>query len=570
MVKLGSVLAPIDRSEAPQPGTTYRLFGVKWWGEGVYEREAVDGSGTKYAKLARIETNDIVINKIWVRHGSVAVVPAHLSGSYGGNEFPTFVPDQTRLDPRWIHWISKLPLFWKLCEEKSFGSSGKNRIRPEKFLEIEIPLPPLDEQRRIVAHIDALAARIAEARELRQRALEERKAFIYAQARRTIEQLPIASTSLHHWTDGTREGIQTGPFGAQLGSDDFIETGYPVITIGNVQYNGLRLDGLKFVSNEKAQQLHRYMAHTGDILFARMGTVGRCCVVPPEADGWIFNYHIIRVAPDHARVDPRYLHWIIQASPDIEVYLNENIRGATRQGVNTKIVSNLPCRVPILDEQRRIVASLDSLQGQIELLSGLQTESGAELDALLPSVLDRAFKGELVIEQPMTLAEAFGLTERQLITARILLNLARVDDGTPHPVLTTPLMKHVFLVEKESGIAGDSERYAFAPYKFGPSSNALYEDLDALRAAGLISEKHEGAQCRQMIDPTKVSELQRAVEHLSDDILQKIDAVVRRYRDYSDNDLLLYVYARYPEYAVKSERQDIVKRAEKLRLEMGW
>jgi type I restriction enzyme S subunit len=53
------------------------------------------------------------------------------------------------------------------CDEKSRGTSGKNRIRPERFLEIEIPLPPLPEQQRIVARIEELAARIEDARGLR-------------------------------------------------------------------------------------------------------------------------------------------------------------------------------------------------------------------------------------------------------------------------------------------------------------------------------------------------------------------------------------------------------------------
>jgi type I restriction enzyme S subunit len=167
------------------------------------------------------------------------------------------------------------------------------------------------------------------------------------------------------------------------------------LTIGNVQYNGLDLNDLKHVSDEKAKQLERYILKEGDILFARMGTVGRCCVVPKEAEGWLINYHIIRVASDKSRVEPRFIHWIIQASADVSEFLDENIRGATRKGVNSKIVGSLPCRVPSLTQQRRIVAHLDDLQAQVDELTALQGATQVELDALLPSVLDRAFRGEL-------------------------------------------------------------------------------------------------------------------------------------------------------------------------------
>ena len=115
--------------------------------------------------------NDIIVNKIWARNGSVAVVSEDLSDCYGSGEFPTFSPDPDKLLPRWFHWITKTRFFWNACDEQSRGTSGKNRIRPEKFLEIEIPLPLLDEQRRIVARIEALAGRVAEVQRLRVEAI---------------------------------------------------------------------------------------------------------------------------------------------------------------------------------------------------------------------------------------------------------------------------------------------------------------------------------------------------------------------------------------------------------------
>ncbi len=64
-VRLGEVVMPAERAEAPMPGTTYRQIGVKLWGEGAYERETMDGSQTRYAQLFRAEAGDIIVNKIW-------------------------------------------------------------------------------------------------------------------------------------------------------------------------------------------------------------------------------------------------------------------------------------------------------------------------------------------------------------------------------------------------------------------------------------------------------------------------------------------------------------------------
>jgi type I restriction enzyme S subunit len=252
LVPISEVAERIERPEVPKPGVTYRQLGVRLWGVGAYEREAIDGIETRYKTLSRVEAGDIVVNKIWARNGSVAVAPSRLAGCYVSTEFPQFAPDPDQIEPRWFHWLTKTKGFWRQCDEKSHGTSGKNRIRPEKFLEIKIPLPSLNEQRRIVARIEELAAKVEQAQLLRQQSVVEVEALINSQARQILSGIGEEITQLSCWLDPNREGVQTGPFGAQLGTDDFVESGHPVLTIGNVQYEGIRLDGLKYVMDEKA------------------------------------------------------------------------------------------------------------------------------------------------------------------------------------------------------------------------------------------------------------------------------------------------------------------------------
>lgn len=71
------------------------------------------------------------------------------------------------------------------------------------------------------------------------------------------------------------------------------------------------------------------------------------------------------------------------------------VRGATRPGFNTTLLSRVELPLPPLPEQRRIVAYLDDLQAKVDRLKALQAQTAAELDALLPAILDKAFKGEL-------------------------------------------------------------------------------------------------------------------------------------------------------------------------------
>jgi len=74
-IPIGDVCMPAERWEAPVPGVEYRQVGVRLWGEGAYEREPIDGGGTKYRLLNRVQPGDIIVNKIWARNGSVTHFP---------------------------------------------------------------------------------------------------------------------------------------------------------------------------------------------------------------------------------------------------------------------------------------------------------------------------------------------------------------------------------------------------------------------------------------------------------------------------------------------------------------
>ena len=71
------------------------------------------------------------------------------------------------------------------------------------------------------------------------------------------------------------------------------------------------------------------------------------------------------------------------------------VEGSAQPSLNASKVLATILPIPILSEQRRVVTYLDDLQAKVDVLKRLQTETAAELDALLPSILDKAFKGEL-------------------------------------------------------------------------------------------------------------------------------------------------------------------------------
>jgi type I restriction enzyme S subunit len=87
------------------------------------------------------------------------------------------------------------------------------------------------------------------------------------------------------------------------------------------------------------------------------------------------------------------MYWLSQ--PAVQKFINEKQKGATRQGFTKAQIEAFEIPLLPLTEQHRIVAYLDDLQSKADSLKQLQSETTAELDALLPSILDKAFKGEL-------------------------------------------------------------------------------------------------------------------------------------------------------------------------------
>jgi type I restriction enzyme S subunit len=383
-VPLREAARPVSRPVTPTPGATYRQLGVSLWGKGAYEREPVDGGLTKYQQLFRAERGDIVVNKIWARNGSVAVIDDSLAGCYASNEFPMFAPIEGRLDPRWMHWVTKTKDFWTQCDQKSQGTSGQNRIKPERFLEVEIPLPPLDEQRRIVARIEALAAKIEEARGLRGQTIEEIEALKSSAAARVFGQLlkgrtqPLASSVQ----------LERGKFSHRPRNDPrFFGGKYPWIQIGEIEGSGKLITKWHETLNDEGLSISKKFPR-GTVLISIAATIGAvgildfdCCV--PDS--------IVGVTPPASISSDFVYHYLL--------FLRTHLEGiapqSAQKNINLQILGDLP--FPVLDRERQavVVAELDALQAKVDAVKALQTETAAELDALLPAILDKAFKGEL-------------------------------------------------------------------------------------------------------------------------------------------------------------------------------
>lgn len=379
-VAIKDIAKHVQRPEQPIAGRTYRQLGVRLWGQGAYERELLEGSQTRYATLSRVEYNDIVVNKIWARNGSVAVVPPSLAGCYVSVEFPTFVPYEKVLEPRWFHWLTKTREFWEQCDKKSRGTSGKNRIKPDLFLTIEIPLPPLCEQQRIIARIEELAAKINEACALRQQAANGTSRLVEYALREfacfpLTDQYQLSSIAVE---GGTNLFASEYPSSTYLSLED-VEAGTGrIIRQRSVSSAGIKGTAVEFAA--------------GDVLYSKLRPYLNK-VVAPDFDGLATTEFVV-LKPNTRLVSAPFLALLLRSPQTVEL-LVQNSSGTKMPRTNLKVFRSMNLPVPPLSTQLIFVSNLSVLQEQAKRVGQLQTETNNELDAMLPAVLDKAFKGKL-------------------------------------------------------------------------------------------------------------------------------------------------------------------------------
>jgi type I restriction enzyme, S subunit len=250
---------------------------------------------------------------------------------------------------------------------------------------------PLTEQCRIVTYIESLAARVNEVQRLREEAEIELSALIDS----TLGHLLVENNP--NWSYGripefaevnpSRKGQIT------LKSEDLVSF-VPMKAVDDITGTITRPEPRPFHEVGKGYTWFQ----DGDVIFARITPCmenGKSAIANNLVNGTGFGsteFHVLR--PGN-KVLAEWLH-ILARSKQFKNDAAEHFKGtAGQQRVPQSFLDNKVIPVPPLGEQRRIVAYLDSLQAKVSTLRELQSASGEELSALMPSVLDRAFKGEL-------------------------------------------------------------------------------------------------------------------------------------------------------------------------------
>ena len=319
------------------------------------------------------EEGDVLFAKITpcMENGKAAIVRGSLNGfGFGSTEFHVLRPGGSVI-PEWIWLFIRQERFRKAAKDSFRGGVGQQRV-PKKFLQQHpIPLPPIEEQRRIVARVEELIERVREAKRLRQQAKEDAE---------RLWQSTLAETF-------PRPGAEPPPGWRWVRLGEVCNLYQPkTITVQEMKRNPGPYP--VFGANGIIGNYYQFNHEESEVIVTCRGaTCGTVNMSLPRS--WITgNAMVATPAIEGLRKD--YLYWAIKSTD-----LRKAIGGSAQPQITRLTLSPMIIPLPPLEEQRQIVSHLKAVQEKVKILKEIQATTDAELQRLEQAILDSAFRGEL-------------------------------------------------------------------------------------------------------------------------------------------------------------------------------
>jgi len=306
-----------------------------------------------------------------------------------------------------MHFLNSSPVRREI-ELNSSGTTRK-RISRGKLGEIVLPIPPIAEQARIAAKLDELLAQVD--------TLKARIDGIPALLKRFRQSVLAAAVSgrlTDEWRsthgvgsnwdrtalDSVCRAAFDGPFGSKLKSDDYTSEGVRVVRLENIGHLNFIAEKNTFISLEKFKELSKNKLAPGDILFSSfVDEEIRVCQLPESGEVFINKADCFCLRIDKTAASPVFVMYALAARRTYR-QIREAVHGATRPRINLGFLKSFEISLPSLEEQTEIVRRVEQLFAFADQLEARLKAAQARIDRLTQSILAKAFRGELVPQDP--------------------------------------------------------------------------------------------------------------------------------------------------------------------------
>ena len=319
-VPLGEVIRLRKEFVTIDDVATYKRPRVQLHAKGIVERDQVPGALIKTKKQQVCKAGEFLVAEIDAKVGGFGIVPDFLDGSIVSSHYFLFVIDQAQLDKRFLDYFIRTPQFRSQVEAQ--GSTNYAAIRPGDVLGYRTPLPPLTEQRRLVARIEEVAAQLGEARTLRGQAVEEADALL-----RSI----LSHDKLAKLTP-MRELVKLRAPDVTVRAEEVYQFA-GVYCFGRGVFRASRKSGMDFAY----PRLTRLRA--GEFVYPKlMAWEGALGVVPPECDGCVVSteFPVFEVNEDRVSHEVLDIYFHPEVEIDQRVVPAEVAPGSAATGVSAR------------------------------------------------------------------------------------------------------------------------------------------------------------------------------------------------------------------------------------------
>ncbi|MFD1342955.1 restriction endonuclease subunit S [Litorisediminicola beolgyonensis] len=387
-------------SKDQDPDGNVRLIQLMDIGDGNFLNKSARFLTTEAAERLRctfLESGDVLIARMPDPLGRACIFPGVNQPAVTAVDVLIWRPGSEGVSPEWIATAINSPEIRRRISAESSGTTRK-RIAGGRLKKMELAVPPLPEQRRIVAKLDRLSARSAAARDHLARTSK-----LATRAKQAVMDAIFGESATSSWKDVALGSVVSDSLvGLVRSKVQQSDQGTPYIRMNHYDYAGSwNSENLTCVTTTDAE-LERYELHAGDVLFNTRNSaelVGKVGLWPAERPGHVYNNNLLRLRFFEG-IDPNFAYYFM-TSPVFRRYL-ATVTSATTSvaAIYQKSLMKAPFRHPGIEHQQVIVRRIEAAFDRIDRMTDEASRAAHLLDRLDERLLAKAFRGELVPQDP--------------------------------------------------------------------------------------------------------------------------------------------------------------------------
>ncbi|MDO6505549.1 restriction endonuclease subunit S [Colwellia sp. 4_MG-2023] len=309
-------------------------------------------------------------------------------------------PSSALKNKLFMYWVNS-PTIRNLIDMQASGTT-RRRITRKKLALFDFPIPPLNEQTRILDKLDSMLAKVDAAQ-----ARLDKIPNILKRFRQSVLAAATSGELTKEWRGqhdekltykllgDTGVSIKTGPFGSALHKSDYINNGISVINPMHINDGIITPRDSMSITLGKFNELQAWHLRVGDIILGRRGEMGRAAEVKNIKNGMLCGTGSMVLRVNDSGLLPSYLCLILRSQNAVN-YFTSNSVGSTMVNLNQKIIKGLSIHFPSFEEQNEIFRRVESLFTMADSLEKQYKVAKARTNRLTQSILAKAFRGELV------------------------------------------------------------------------------------------------------------------------------------------------------------------------------